>query len=436
MAQVFPYLASGFGLIFVLLIVDLVRQIHQRAGETLANDSDFSAGLSSPFVLGGASSEAETQLLPPETEPTLQGDRGLSPDTSELTRTELELGHYEEKHLVIHTDFDGLTSGAMLLRALGSKVEIFFASPRGFHQVLQNLAISGRKGSAVFIADLGVSNETGPELLSAVRKLHAQGLAIMWYDHHQWAESYQESIRPYCQELIVDPRFTTAAELIRNRLLGNDEYADRLLAFLRNRAAEQWPQWDTDWRDLLTELQTADSRETRISSLNKFAFDQPLSVLDRMVLRRGRQRRLLTEEIASYEHPKIETKRGLTLLIIDVRTFRYERTPAGKRLFVMQRAKPSMMVGKLACERWAGDFCLILWRNNRYSLYRGINPRLDFGGLLGPKTYSPYHYQIAGHRYAVGITVKVKLLHSLRSTLNWNLIPETVRLIEALQEEF
>ncbi|MBN2054597.1 hypothetical protein JW905_06730 [bacterium] len=425
-----PLLSYGMLGVFVLLAVELIVTVRRLDGRVDPESGSTVDGelLISPFVLdldkdsmGSVAAAVHPDHRLPASDPVLVEDVGFV---------------VGDRHVITHTDFDGLVSGAMLLRALGQGIAISFAGPRWLAQRLTSLVGRCVEHDAVYITDLGVSGDTIADILSALGALRARGVNIYWYDHHEWEPDHLAAVNELCRDLIVDVSFKTAAEIVRRRLIRNDSHADKLVLFLKGVTRNSDPDWDASWRDLLSELQRHSTSDIKLNAMNKLAFNKDLGLADRLLIRRGRKRERLTRAAAEARHPRFETSRGLNFIVIDVRSFRYEMTETGARLYVIQRDKPAVTIGRLACERHGADFCLVLWRNNRYSIYRGINPRVDFGPLLGERRFGGTTYHIAGHRYAAGITTKLRFLHILKSVFLWDVPGEVNQLIGFLQSEY
>jgi len=356
----------------------------------------------------------------------------LAPNDSITDST--ENSKFVRNWIITLTDFDGFTSGALLLRLLGQDTSIAFSSPRSLLKNLKNRGSGLMHGDSIYIADLAMQPQQEHQFFDVLIAMKNKGIKVYWFDHHEWPAGLIQRISEVCKHLIVETSVKTAAELIRDTLPEDDEHADRLMAFVQNRSNEADKEWDRIWRYALSEL--SHRRDPVLSDrvLRIWADNKPGGMVRAQLARRGYKREKLTEEIALHQHRRIKTNHGRTFLVIDVRSRRLEMNTKGKLLHVVNGAQPSMMVGRTACQDQHADFCLIVWTDFRYSVYRGLDKSVDFNKLLGEQEINDIPYRIAGHNYAVSVQVSPGMLQRISSVFRFRPGPEIENLITRLSE--
>jgi hypothetical protein len=369
-----------------------------------------------------------------------------TPDTPEMTGHVLlqqdsrsitgRNGSLIRKWIITHTDFDGFTSGALLMRLLGRDSGILFSSPGALLANLNSAGADLIDGDTLFIADLALQPHLEHEFSDTLNNLRKHRINVIWIDHHEWPAGLVERIRPLCAELLIDPAEKTAAAIIRRILPQDDAHADRLLRFVQGRSDQNDTGWDNRWRAALAELSYRRDADMSETLLRLWANDEPGGVLLNFLARQGIKREQATKEIAAHRHRREKTCHSRTLLVIDVRARRLEHDEKGRTLFVVKGFQPSVMVGQHACRIQQGDFCLILWEDFRFSLYRGRDDALDFGSLFGERNINKTSYRIGGHRYAVSIRVSPTLRARIRALFQWRPGPEAETFIHYLKERF
>lgn len=345
-------------------------------------------------------------------------------------------GSLIRKWIITHTDFDGFTSGALLMRMLGSDSAIQFSSPGTLLANLNSAAADLIDGDTLFIADLALQPNLEHDFADSLNNLRKRGINVIWIDHHEWPAGLIERVRSLCAELVVDPTEKTAAAIIRRMLPHDDIYADRLLRFVQGRSDASDAGWDSRWRAAFAELSYRRDTDMNETLLRLWANDEPGGVLLNYFVRQGIRREQATKDIAAHHHRREKTSHNRTLLVIDVRARRLEYDAKGRTLFVVKGVQPSVMVGQHACRIQQGDFCIILWENFRFSVYRGRDNGLDFGVLFGECDINKISYRIAGHRYAVSVRVAPTFQARIRALFQWRPGPEAEAFIHYLKERF
>jgi len=104
------------------------------------------------------------------------------------------------KVIVTHTDLDGVSSAALILRAVSDIDKIFFAQPHQLHAVLGKTP----NGSTVYITDLGVNPSTLEKVVKEISRIVNSGGSVRWFDHHVWDNEWVSKVREAGADLAVD----------------------------------------------------------------------------------------------------------------------------------------------------------------------------------------------------------------------------------------
>jgi len=421
----------GLLVLGILAVGDLLRQARrmQRAAWRREEEAvELPEGLL-PYLPVEAAADAEPSDVEEVAAATLGApDAAVGPAAvDELA----ELGLDVEPLVITHTDFDGLTSGALLLRALGPETRIRFSSARYLPVTLEESALRAERGQRIHIADLPLDADRIEVFHRSMLTLAERGAELIWFDHHVWPLEARELAERHCRELHLDTRAHTAAELIRaRRLPADDPVADRILALTGRTASGVSEAWLRDWTHLLAEIvRVGTPHDVRVRILEKLSADRELSPAERWLIRKGRRRQELTESVAGDRHRMVRTQGGRRMLIIDARPFHLAQDERGRLLLVVRRLQPEITVARKACERWKGDLALVLWRNDRFTLSRGEDPTVDFRPLFSVQELQGRRVRVRGHAYAAGVHIELSWRSRLRSVFDWRPVPEVERLI-------
>lgn len=338
--------------------------------------------------------------------------------------------------IVTHGDFDGFACGALLLRLYGDSSGMVFTTPRRLHRSLGQAARGLVPGDVMFIADIAMQQKLEPEIVPELKRLKAAGIKIIWIDHHDWPMGMRERTASEVFQLQVDPSAHSAAEMVRLLLPKDDLQADKILRFLHHGSFPADREWDDAWRMLLSELVSLRDYEITTALLKSWATGETPGPAGDYLIRRGRKRERLTEEISQYRHRKETTRDGRVFLVIDVRSRRLEMDTQSRVLFVWHTDTPSIMVGSKACRYHHADFCLLIWEDFRYSIYRGEDRRIDFKPLFPIAKRDRFEFKVAGHHYAASITTTPRMRDQLKSLFDWHLPDATESLIALVKETF
>lgn len=99
-----------------------------------------------------------------------------------------------------HSDLDAAGSDAIVRMKYGNEILTFFSSTGKFKWFLGQFGNINGNGKTLIISDLSYQNE----IETRIRKIHAAGWIICWYDHHKWTEDEKKRVLPYVSQLIID----------------------------------------------------------------------------------------------------------------------------------------------------------------------------------------------------------------------------------------
>ncbi len=99
-----------------------------------------------------------------------------------------------------HNDLDAAGSDAVCRMIFGDEILTFFSSVNRFDWFLAQISGCNGKGDTLIISDLGYQ----VDIENRVKKAHAAGWKIQWYDHHKWTDEEKQRIMPYVESLTVD----------------------------------------------------------------------------------------------------------------------------------------------------------------------------------------------------------------------------------------
>ncbi len=430
-----PYVLSISAVVFLINFYFMVQYLRTRTDDADVKSASNLSSISGLPYLPEESSDTDE----PETSPYAFQENQKTTVISQPTEKHLDLmpvNEGEKDLIVTHSDFDGFISGALLQRKLGKKAEISFSSPLRIGKDLTKSSLQLPFYNRIFVADIRLNPSFEKEVELFLKNAANNNVSVFWYDHHIWAASSFSILKSHCEDCIVDTNFKTAAEIIQRRLFQKDEYSERLIHFIKGKTIKSDPDWDEDIRFLLSELQTRLPVEMKQGVISKLAFNEPLETAEKRLIKNGRKRSIFTERIARKKHLTVITHRKRKFIIIDLRTFRYEQTESGQRLYVIEKKKPESVVGMKACREHDADFALILWSNERFSLYQGIDKSVDFSQLFGIQKFAKYPVKIRGHSYAAGGEISINFITKVRLIFNWSLPSEILALIDGLKENF
>ena len=130
------------------------------------------------------------------------------------------------------SDFDGMSSAALLVRYHGLRLEnIFFTSYTGelFEDTVRLLkGFSGRNNTFI-ITDIGMNDSMLKPVREGLAHLKKLGNKVLWFDHHLWSMPQIRALAPYCDFMVVgENEERCGAELVWEFLCPKDAYGRRL----------------------------------------------------------------------------------------------------------------------------------------------------------------------------------------------------------------
>jgi len=128
-------------------------------------------------------------------------------------RREIKNARESEVVVITHTDLDGLSSAALILRYAGCIDRFYFAQPHQLYAVLNKVP----NKAYVYIADLGVNAPTLPKVIKHIQRIVMSGGRVKWFDHHVWDKEWVARIRNAGVDLYID-RNTCAAGVVAKYL--------------------------------------------------------------------------------------------------------------------------------------------------------------------------------------------------------------------------
>ena len=101
--------------------------------------------------------------------------------------------------MVTHTDLDGVSAAAIILRALGARLgvdaRLEFTEPYRLHKSLKSIASSASRGEIITISDIGANPDTFDRVASLLETAVGRGARVYWFDHHRWEAEWLEKLR-------------------------------------------------------------------------------------------------------------------------------------------------------------------------------------------------------------------------------------------------
>ncbi|MDO9522140.1 MAG: phosphoesterase [Methanocorpusculum sp.] len=123
-----------------------------------------------------------------------------------------------------HNDLDAAGSDAVCRMTFGNEILTLFSSVGKFTWFTAQVSGCNGKGDTLIISDLGYQNGIEDQ----IRKAHAAGWVIQWYDHHKWTDAEKHKVTPFVQTLIVDT--TKCATGVVASVLAKDNQSAREVA--------------------------------------------------------------------------------------------------------------------------------------------------------------------------------------------------------------
>ncbi len=409
-------------IIFLLAVLDLTRLIRKQSGDWKELEAAAGEEEAPLMEVENVADEGETAAAPARRTP-----------GGELARLDLPRKPEILDHILTHTDWDGVVSGA-LLKHFSPLARIETTTPRRIPWTLRDLAKNPDKPHRLFITDVGVESESLATIEDALIDLQKAGVRIYWYDHHPWSPLSIETVERDCRDLIVDPHFQNAAEIVFRRLLGEeDPYAAQLMRLLTNRLQPEEQEWGKRWGLLILSVTSAPSPGELAELITKLAGNIDFSVADKFKIRRMEEEQNAYRKFAEGKHREEITRSGMKFLVVDLRVFREEYDEAGNLKRKFSRHNPPASIGYDIVQYHNPDFYILVLQNDRLSIRGGRERKFKVDALKGVRTIKGKPCRIAGHSYAAGVYLTVGLASKLRYIFNWALPREVEDFIEEVK---
>jgi len=408
-------------IIFILVALDLTRMIKKKAGDwqELASEEEKETD---PLMEVGNIGEGE------------YGEEEMPPARSEEI-TKLNLPRQAEifDHIITHTDWDGIISGA-LLKHFSPLAKVEVTSARGIRWALRALAKNPDKPHRLFITDVGIASESLADIEDALIDLQKAGVKIYWYDHHPWSNLSIDTAERDCADIIVDPKFRNAADIVFKRVTGEDDpYAAQLMRLINNKLTPEEELWGKNWRLLIMATQSAPSFGDIIDLITKIAGNKAMSVSDKFKIKRMAEEEVVYKKFAEGKHREEITQSGMKFLVVDLRVFREEYGAGGELKRKFARHNPPASIGYDIVEYHNPDFYIMVLKNDRLSIRGGRDRKFKVDTIKELKSIKGNPCRISGHSYAAGVYLTVGIASKFKYLYNWALPQEVEDFIEELK---
>ena len=408
-------------IIFLLVALDLTRLIKKKAGDwqELAAEEEKETD---PLMEVGNLGEVE------------YGEEEIPPARSEEI-TKLNLPRQAEifDHIITHTDWDGIISGA-LLKHFSPLAKVEVTSARGIRWALRALAKNPDKPHRLFITDVGIASESLADIEDALIDLQKAGVKIYWYDHHPWSNLSIDTAARDCADIIVNPKFRNAADIVFKRITGEDDpYAAQLMRLINNKITSEEEVWGKNWRLLILATQSAPSFGDIVDLITKIAGNKAMSVSDKFKIKRMAEEEVIYKKFAEGKHREEITQSGMKFLVVDLRVFREEYDTSGQLKKKFARHNPPASIGYDIVEYHNPDFYIMVLKNDRLSIRGGRDRKFKVDTIKELKSIKGNPCRISGHSYAAGVYLTVGIASKLKYLYNWAFPQEVEDFIEELK---
>jgi hypothetical protein len=420
-----PYIFFIIGgvafIIFLLVALDLTRLIKKKAGDwqELAAEEEKETD---PLMEVGNLGEAE------------YGEEEMPPARSEdITKINLPRQAEIFDHIITHTDWDGIISGA-LLKHFSPLAKVEVTSARGIRWALRALAKNPDKPHRLFITDVGIASESLADIEDALIDLQKAGVKIYWYDHHPWSNLSIDTAERDCADIIVNPKFRNAADIVFKRIIGEDDpYAAQLMRLINNKLNPEEEEWGRNWRLLIMATQSAPSFGDIIDLITKIAGNKAISVSDKFKIKRMAEEEVIYKKFAEGKHREEITQSGMKFLVVDLRVFREEYDTSGQLKKKFARHNPPASIGYDIVKYHNPDFYIMVLKNGRLSIRGGRDRKFKVDTIKEVRSIKGKPCRISGHSYAAGVYLTVGIASKLKYLYNWALPQEVEDFIEELK---
>lgn len=416
------FLIGGGALIISLLVaLDLTRLMRKKAGDwqELAGEEERET---EPLMEVGNLEEG------PEIE-----DRAPPSGREEITILNLPRQAEIFDHIITHTDWDGIISGALLKRFSPlAKVEV--TSAQGIRWALRALTKNPDKPHRLFITDIGINSEYLADIEDSLIDLQKAGVKIYWYDHHPWSNLSIDTAARDCADLIVDPKFRNAADIVFQRVTGDDDpYFSQLMRLINNQLKPEEEEWGKNRRLLILSTQSAPAFGDIIDLISKIAANTALSISDKFKIKRMAEEEIIYKKYAQGKHREEVTQGGMSFLVVDLRIFRQEYDTQNKLKRKFARHNPPASIGYDIVEYHNPDFYIMVLKNDRLSIRGGKERKFKVDTIKNLKSIKGKPCRISGHSYAAGVYLTIGLRSKLKYIYNWALPQEVENFIAEIK---
>lgn len=409
-------------IVFLLIALDLSRIIRKKSGvwdEVAAAAVEDQAPL---MEVGNINDRGEQGAAPAR----------KTPD-GKLTKLDLPRKPEIFDYILTHNDWDGIISGA-LLKHFSPLARVEITTVNGVRWALKSLAKNPDKPHRLFITDVGIASESLADIEDSLIELQKAGVKIYWYDHHPWSNLSIDTAERDCEDLIVDPSFRNAADIVFERITGKDNpYAGQLMRLINNRPKPEEAEWSNQWRLLILSVQSAPSPGDVADLIVKLAGNKDISVADRFKIKRMEEEENIYKKFAEGRHREETTQSGMKFLVVDLRVFRKEYDEDGNMKRKFARHNPPASIGYDIAQYHNPDFYILVLKNDRLSIRGGKERKFKVDALEGLKAIKGNPCRIAGHSYAAGVYLTVNLSSKLKYIFDWSLPQEVEDFIEEVK---
>ncbi|MHA1506697.1 MAG: DHHA1 domain-containing protein [Candidatus Asgardarchaeia archaeon] len=305
--------------------------------------------------------------------------------------------------IVTHGDLDGICSAAIVMRKLQDAFVMFSGAGRCYEKIKFLRGF----GKNLYILDMGLNYSYAYKTYSTLRELKEKNWKIVWIDHHVWDKQWMEKIGEVVDRLIVDRERVTGEIVLE--LFGGDDFSTELAKIAR----------DSDTLN----------RNNEYVRMYEYAINYKGYKAGHYLLKLFKESILVDDLITRWA----EEGEKIDLLSIEAgKKGKVFKTKSGSRyaLLDLREKKLNGIASAHAASKTLGvDFVVVLYKNDRISLYRGENQDVDI--LKIAKMFGG-----GGHPFSCGIKLRLGALDKLLSSIfRRHYLPRGIReVLEAINE--
>ncbi|MFP3166512.1 MAG: DHH family phosphoesterase [Nitrososphaeria archaeon] len=125
------------------------------------------------------------------------------------------------KIFIVHTDLDGVCSGAIAKRVFDNYLKIMFSGPRTIADTLKKIGSC----SVLGIVDIALNHSDYIDVEREILRIKSSGCQIIWIDHHEWHEADKQISQHINLILENSP---SAASILYRRFAKDDEISKKI----------------------------------------------------------------------------------------------------------------------------------------------------------------------------------------------------------------